>query len=180
MSDHPSRPASPTAPVPPHAPDNAGTSTPALETEPRTSASVRRGARSSTSSSPRDRRGWGGKVLTGVAVLVAVGTGYMLHGLFAPAVEGSDEPAANPAGSESATVWTCSMHPQVRQPKPGKCPICGMDLIPATSGGGQEATSLRELSISREARELLDIQVAPVERRLRHGDRPHGRQGRAG
>ncbi len=27
-------------------------------------------------------------------------------------------------------VWTCSMDPQVRQPKPGKCPICGMDLIP--------------------------------------------------
>ena len=32
------------------------------------------------------------------------------------------------------TLWTCSMHPQIRQPKPGKCPICGMDLVPmATS-----------------------------------------------
>jgi Cu(I)/Ag(I) efflux system membrane fusion protein len=27
-------------------------------------------------------------------------------------------------------VWTCSMHPQIRQDKPGKCPICAMDLIP--------------------------------------------------
>ena len=27
-------------------------------------------------------------------------------------------------------VWTCSMHPQIRQPEPGACPICGMDLIP--------------------------------------------------
>jgi Cu(I)/Ag(I) efflux system membrane fusion protein len=26
--------------------------------------------------------------------------------------------------------WTCSMHPQVRRAGPGKCPICGMDLIP--------------------------------------------------
>jgi Cu(I)/Ag(I) efflux system membrane fusion protein len=25
--------------------------------------------------------------------------------------------------------WTCSMHPQIRQDKPGQCPICGMDLI---------------------------------------------------
>lgn len=28
------------------------------------------------------------------------------------------------------TIWTCSMHPQIRQNNPGKCPICGMDLIP--------------------------------------------------
>lgn len=28
--------------------------------------------------------------------------------------------------------WTCSMHPQVRLPNPGKCPICGMDLIPVS------------------------------------------------
>jgi len=30
------------------------------------------------------------------------------------------------------TIWTCSMHPQIRMPEPGKCPICGMDLIPLT------------------------------------------------
>jgi len=28
--------------------------------------------------------------------------------------------------------WTCSMHPQVRMPKPGKCPICGMPLVPVS------------------------------------------------
>ena len=27
-------------------------------------------------------------------------------------------------------VWTCSMHPQIKLPKPGSCPICKMDLIP--------------------------------------------------
>jgi Cu(I)/Ag(I) efflux system membrane fusion protein len=25
--------------------------------------------------------------------------------------------------------YTCSMHPQIHQDKPGKCPICGMTLI---------------------------------------------------
>ncbi len=30
--------------------------------------------------------------------------------------------------------WTCSMHPQVKQNKPGKCPICGMELIPVYKG----------------------------------------------
>lgn len=29
--------------------------------------------------------------------------------------------------------YTCSMHPTVHSPVPGKCPICGMDLIPVTS-----------------------------------------------
>lgn len=28
------------------------------------------------------------------------------------------------------TIWTCSMHPQVRQDHPGQCPICGMNLVP--------------------------------------------------
>lgn len=28
------------------------------------------------------------------------------------------------------TLWTCSMHPQIKAETPGKCPICFMDLIP--------------------------------------------------
>jgi len=27
-------------------------------------------------------------------------------------------------------IWTCPMHPQVKQPQPGKCQICGMNLVP--------------------------------------------------
>ncbi|MHB9140970.1 MAG: efflux RND transporter periplasmic adaptor subunit [Paludibacter sp.] len=30
-------------------------------------------------------------------------------------------------------IWTCAMHPQIRMDKPGKCPICGMELIPLVS-----------------------------------------------
>jgi Cu2+-exporting ATPase len=28
------------------------------------------------------------------------------------------------------TIYTCPMHPQIRQNKPGSCPICGMNLVP--------------------------------------------------
>ncbi len=31
---------------------------------------------------------------------------------------------------EQATIYTCSMHPEVQKTEPGKCPGCGMDLIP--------------------------------------------------
>lgn len=29
------------------------------------------------------------------------------------------------------TTYTCPMHPEVTADKPGECPICGMDLVPA-------------------------------------------------
>ncbi len=30
-----------------------------------------------------------------------------------------------------STVFTCPMHPEVQQSGPGKCPKCGMKLVPA-------------------------------------------------
>lgn len=64
------------------------------------------------------------------------------------------------AAAESTQEWTCSMHPQIRQPNFGLCPICNMDLIPLEAGdtGG----GLREVSISPEAAALLDLRVSPV------------------
>ncbi|MFA7264071.1 MAG: heavy metal translocating P-type ATPase [Caulobacter sp.] len=41
----------------------------------------------------------------------------------------------NPAAAEPApagTIYTCPMHPQIRQEGPGSCPICGMALEPET------------------------------------------------
>ena len=32
------------------------------------------------------------------------------------------------AGDEAGIEWTCSMHPEVAEPKPGRCPKCGMTL----------------------------------------------------
>lgn len=44
----------------------------------------------------------------------------------APATHASDVPG---------TVYTCPMHPEVRQATPGQCPKCGMDLVPDTAAG---------------------------------------------
>jgi Cu+-exporting ATPase len=51
--------------------------------------------------------------------------------------------APNPATKKGA-VYTCPMHPQIRRPGPGSCPICGMALEPvaATADTGPSAELL--------------------------------------
>ena len=40
------------------------------------------------------------------------------------------EPAHNATPSATAQKYTCPMHPEVISDKPGKCPKCGMNLVP--------------------------------------------------
>jgi membrane fusion protein, copper/silver efflux system len=72
----------------------------------------------------------------------------------------AEDAAAEAAPSE----YTCSMHPNIRQPNPGQCPLCGMDLIPVASGDGEDRGP-RELKLSASARKLAEIVTTPVERR---------------
>jgi Cu(I)/Ag(I) efflux system membrane fusion protein len=60
-----------------------------------------------------------------------------------------------------AETWTCSMHPQIRQPEPGDCPICGMDLIPLEDDEG-EGLDPNAISMSPTAMQLANIQTAVV------------------
>jgi membrane fusion protein, copper/silver efflux system len=59
------------------------------------------------------------------------------------------------------TIWTCSMHPQIRMEQPGKCPICGMDLIPL----GKTSSSFTDPSaihLSKEAAQLANVLTSVV------------------
>ncbi len=61
--------------------------------------------------------------------------------------------------------WTCSMHPQIDEPEPGQCPICGMDLIPKnTAGGDDEAVGEDEILMTQSAIKLADIQTYSVKK----------------
>lgn len=57
-------------------------------------------------------------------------------------------PSPRPATVEAgAGIYTCPMHPEVRQHGPGACPDCGMDLEPATISAAEETSpELREMA----------------------------------
>ncbi|MCX2741208.1 efflux RND transporter periplasmic adaptor subunit [Pontibacter anaerobius] len=76
----------------------------------------------------------------------------------------SAEEAHDYEGETAGVVeYTCSMHPQIRQNEPGKCPICGMDLIPVSSAGGAGEASPYVLEMTPEAIALSNIQTSPVQ-----------------
>jgi Cu+-exporting ATPase len=54
------------------------------------------------------------------------------HGGHAHHRHAGSAPAA-PAPAEAGAVYTCPMHPEIRQVGPGSCPICGMALEPVTA-----------------------------------------------
>ena len=64
-----------------------------------------------------------------IALVGGLGLGYVLF-----ASNGDNHEGHNHGGEGSSTggetIYTCSMHPQIRQNEMGICPICEMDLIP--------------------------------------------------
>ncbi|MBW3539599.1 MAG: efflux RND transporter periplasmic adaptor subunit [Planctomycetes bacterium] len=89
----------------------------------------------------------------GLAFIVALGLAQRLGWISA----GGGGAAA--AGGAEAVIHTCPMHPQIRQPGPGSCPICGMPLVPATSASADDRDEFA-VHIEPAARRLANIQTA--------------------
>jgi Cu(I)/Ag(I) efflux system membrane fusion protein len=56
--------------------------------------------------------------------------------------------------------YTCSMHPQVVQPNPGKCPICGMELIHMQKSKGPKED---EIMLSNQQVQLGNIHTDTIQ-----------------
>lgn len=59
-----------------------------------------------------------------IFLMIGLGLGYLFFG-------SSEEKSSQIKSkiSEEIQGYTCSMHPQIKQPNEGKCPLCGMDLV---------------------------------------------------
>jgi len=118
-------------------------------------------------------------IFVALIVIVAFGMGYYLSGRsgsnLPPGSAGKETPTApghekehpvEQATPKKPTLWTCSMHPQIRLPHPGKCPICFMDLIPLEEGQDEGTiASLTQYSMSEVAKKLAEVETAKVERK---------------
>lgn len=117
-------------------------------------------------------------IALGVVFLAAFALGYLFRGSgrspTTPPAPTDAVPATTPAAGhdhgegtgQEAVEWTCVMHPWIRLPKPGKCPICGMDLVPAhkSETGPGVAASLRQVTLSPSALALAQVETVPVRR----------------
>jgi len=73
----------------------------------------------------------------------------------------TDEKSGHSTEVVRDSVWTCAMHPQIHMDKPGKCPICGMDLIPLVKNGNSSIDP-DAIHLTREAAQLANVLTSVV------------------
>ena len=114
------------------------------------------------------------RIIVALVILAAIAfaAGYMAKGVGHAPVDqaavqnGTEEGHEHEAHTDEKgnVIWTCSMHPQIRLPEPGKCPICFMDLIPLKQEAEGVRASAREVTLTESARKLADIATDAVRR----------------
>lgn len=101
-------------------------------------------------------------------LLSAIIIGYIIHLSTHRSIRTTVDPHIGQSVNEStgtSTVWTCSMHPQIKQEKSGLCPICAMELVPMESGGSEEeGIDPNEVQMSESAIALASVQTAVVKK----------------
>ncbi|MBW8041725.1 MAG: DUF3347 domain-containing protein [Planctomycetes bacterium] len=100
-----------------------------------------------------------------LTIIIAFAGGYVFSSLLqpSPADREHKHPGEDSVAQEQ-TLWTCPMHPHIRLPEPGKCPICFMDLVPSSSSDSDIGE--RQISFSEAAIKLMEIETTPVERKF--------------
>jgi membrane fusion protein, copper/silver efflux system len=94
--------------------------------------------------------------ITQLALILVVG--LVLGWAISPA---TTDTHAHEEGEGLPSIWTCSMHPQIRLPEAGDCPICGMDLIPADQESAGSSNP-QAFQMTPEALALAQVQTLVV------------------
>ncbi|HNP94361.1 MAG TPA: efflux RND transporter periplasmic adaptor subunit [Cyclobacteriaceae bacterium] len=104
-------------------------------------------------------------ILLGVLVLGMFLGWLIFGGSSTPKSEAQTEPDHTAMDHKAGTIWTCSMHPQIRSEKPGKCPICGMTLIPLESDDtGSDGTEQFTVKLSNAAMKIAEVEMSTIEK----------------
>jgi len=107
-----------------------------------------------------------GFVLLVAVLLLGVVTGLFLKGSGKEASESSNPSTIEASEDGGTLVHVCPMNCVPPMDKAGKCPICGMDLVPSHLGLETDSAGPPRLKLTPEAIKLGSIQTAPVERKF--------------
>lgn len=94
-------------------------------------------------------------ILTALSALLL---GFALAWVFKPDAL-QTAPHVHSSADKGDNIWTCSMHPQVRQEEAGLCPICEMDLVPMESS---KASNPLVLEMSERAIKMAQIETVAI------------------
>ena len=97
------------------------------------------------------------------AVAAAFAAGFFLGGAFRSRTPGGGQGQGDLA---QASFFYCAMHPQIKQPGPGQCPVCGMDLVPMTKERAGGEADFPGLKMSLRARKLAEVESVPAARKF--------------
>ena len=107
-------------------------------------------------------------ITIGVVGIILGGLLFGGHGTETHTMEQSDQMsetdqhvAENHTDDEGNVIYSCSMHPSVRQNEPGDCPICGMELIEVQDNSTPSGNP-NELTMSLAAMKLAEIETSVV------------------
>lgn len=74
------------------------------------------------------------------------------------------QPASTAAAGRKILYYQSPMHPWIKSDKPGKCPICGMDMVPVFENGESTNTGFG-LRLNSDSVNVANVQAATVARR---------------
>ena len=97
-------------------------------------------------------------IMLPIVAILAFGLGGRMLGVSEAPAAGGDAHVHD----QMETIWTCAMHPQIREAEAGRCPICGMDLIPVERS--TDADEGRRVSLSERAKILARVRTTQAER----------------
>ena len=106
-------------------------------------------------------------ILVAISLILGALIGYLIKPSLNQPTSTSTHQPINPSAhqhinpSAHQQIWTCSMHPQIRQNEQGDCPICGMDLIPLEDDQNADIDP-NAISMSPTAMQLANVSTAFV------------------
>ena len=104
-----------------------------------------------------------------LTIILAAAAGWLAHSRLSTG-HGSDNAAGTTTATRKILFYQSPMHPWIRADKPGKCTVCGMDLVPVYDGdapAGDHSMSLASNVVTAIGVKVAEVQRQPLERTLR-------------